>query len=189
MGRTNHYHWDQIKEEIILLCIQWYVSYSLTYEQLKKVMEQRGFKIDPRTINRLIKEYSIMAKKRQEETERKRRRGWRLVQIPFKIRGRKKYLYRALDAQGNTLDFIIFSYKNKDKAYDFFRQTISINPELNHNKIIKKGRDRREKRDSIILSIAIIIILIILGNFILDNFPFTKEVAPPQIEENNNVDS
>jgi len=184
MRRTNHYHWDQIKEEIILLCIQWYVSYSLTYEELKTVMEQRGFQIDPRTINRLIKDYSVMAKKRWEETERKTRRGWRLVQIPFKIGGRKKYLYRALDAQGNTLDFVIFGRQNKEKAQLFFNQTIASNPDLNHDKLVRKVRNRREKRDSLILSLSMITILILLGYIVIDKFALNEYVPPEAIPEN-----
>jgi len=63
MRRINYYQWEQIREEIILLCIQWYLFYSLTYEEVQEVMAQRGFAIDNDTINQLIEEYSVMAKK------------------------------------------------------------------------------------------------------------------------------
>lgn len=36
MRRSNVNQWDQIREEVILLCIQWYVTENLTYTQLKK---------------------------------------------------------------------------------------------------------------------------------------------------------
>lgn len=125
MRNASLHKWDQIREEIILLCVQWYVSYPLTYSQLKTSMEKRGFRIDPKMINNLIHEYSSIAFKRFKETSNQRTNTWRIAQIPFKIRGRKKYLYRALNAQGNTLDFMISGSRSKKKAKDFFQKSLS----------------------------------------------------------------
>jgi len=116
MRNHKYHHGKEIREEIILLCMQWYILYDLGYSKLQKIMKQRGLKINPRTFNHLVKDYSILAKKRLETTIRKRKTGWRIVEIPFILEGRKKYLYRAVDAQSNTLDFIITSFKNKEKA-------------------------------------------------------------------------
>ncbi|HIK37586.1 MAG: DDE-type integrase/transposase/recombinase [Geminocystis sp.] len=152
MRENSQHQWDQIREEIILLCIQWYVTDNLTYSQLRDLMQQRGFKIDPRTINCLVKEYSHLAKKRAKETQRKRRRGWRLVQIPFILRGRRKYLYRAVDAQGNTIDFLITGSRNKDRARKFFQQTIPHSLEDKPSGVLPR-REIRLGRNNLILSI------------------------------------
>lgn len=163
MRRSNVNQWDQIREEVILLCIQWYVTENLTYSQLKKIMQQRGFKIDPRTINYLVKEYTPLAKKRAMETLRKKRRGWRIILIPFNLRGRKKYLYRALDAQGNTLDFIITNLQNKEKARSFFEQTIPKTLEQKSSKILSRKQRLKLEKNNLMGGIIFIIMLVGLG--------------------------
>lgn len=178
MRNINHDPWDQIKEEIILLCVQWYLTERLSYSQLKTVMQQRGFKLDPRTINNLVTEYSTLAMKRFKETERRRKRGWRIVQIPFKMKGRKKYLYRALDAQGNTLDFIISGKRNKEQAKLFFQKTISINPQINSNKVLSKKEKASIQKNNIFQKFLIIFVLSSLGIFVFN------QVA--KYTENNN---
>ncbi|MGY6530710.1 MAG: DDE-type integrase/transposase/recombinase [Cyanobacterium sp.] len=185
MRRISYYQWEQIREEIILLCIQWYIFYSLTYEELQEVIAQRGFAIDNDIINKLVEEYSVIAQKRWEKSQRRRKRGWRLVEIPFKINYRRKYLYRALDAQGNTLDFIIYPNSNKYKAHQFFQKTISSDLEKT-NKILLQKKSRQSKQHYFLSSLIFLSTLILVGYIILDNIPFDTESIPNNIEEQQN---
>lgn len=185
MRSASHDPWDQIREEIILLCIQWYVTERLSYSQLKMVMQQRGFKIDPRTINAIVQEYTPRAMKRFRETERRRKKGWRVVQIPFKLRGRRKYLYRALDAQGNTLDFIITGKRNKEKAKNFFEKTISKNTEITPSKILSK----KQKNSNFMGSLVSIILLSIVGFFIFDQgAKYIEKNKNPNLNNNSSLE-
>ncbi|MGI0483302.1 DDE-type integrase/transposase/recombinase [Geminocystis sp. CENA526] len=190
MRNINHDPWEQIKEEIILLCIQWYLTERLSYSQLKMVMKQRGFKLDPRTINNLVTEYSTLAMKRFKETERRRKRGWRMVQIPFKMRGKKRYLYRAVDAQGNTLDFIIMARRSKEKAKLFFEKTISKNPHNTSNtsnKILSKKEKVSIQYNDIFSKIIIIIVLSSLGIFVFNQVAkYTEKNNAPQNNSSQN---
>lgn len=185
MRSASHDPWDQIREEIILLCIQWYVTERLSYSQLKMVMQQRGFKIDPRTINAIVQEYTPRAMKRFRETERRRKKGWRVVQIPFKLKGRRKYLYRALDAQGNTLDFIITGKRNKEKAKNFFEKTISKNTEITPSKILSK----KQKNSNFMGSLVSIILLSIVGFFIFDQgAKYIEKNKNPNLNNNSSLE-
>lgn len=186
MRNINHDPWDQIKEEIILLCVQWYLTERLSYSQLKIVMQQRGFKLDPRTINNLVTEYSTLAMKRFKETERRRKKGWRIVQIPFKMKGRKKYLYRALDAQGNTLDFIITGKRNKEQAKLFFQKTISKNPQINSHKILSKKEKASIQKNNIFQKFIIIFVLSSLGIFVFNQVAkYTENQNNSPLENNS----
>lgn len=190
MRNINHDPWEQIKEEIILLCLQWYLTERLSYSQLKMVMKQRGFKLDPRTINNLVTEYSTLAMKRFKETERRRKRGWRMVQIPFKMGGKKRYLYRAVDAQGNTLDFIIMARRSKEKAKLFFEKTISKNPNNTSNtsnKILSKKEKVSIQYNDIFSKIIIIIVLSSLGMFVFNQVAkYTEKNNSPQNNSSQN---
>lgn len=186
MRSASHDPWDQIREEIILLCIQWYVTERLSYSQLKMVMQQRGFKIDPRTINAIVQEYTPRAMKRFRETERRRKKGWRVVQIPFKLRGRRKYLYRALDAQGNTLDFIITGKRNKEKARNFFEKTISKNTEITPSKILSKRQKNSLKNNNFMGGLISIILLSLVGIFVFDQVvKYTEKNKSPNLNNNS----
>lgn len=186
MRSVSYNSWDQIREEIILLCIQWYVTERLSYSQLKMVMQQRGFKIDPRTINSLVQEYTPRAMKRFRETERRRKKGWRVVQIPFKLRGRRKYLYRALDAQGNTLDFIITGRRNKEKAKFFFEQTISKNTEITPSKILSKRQRNPFTSNNFIKSLVSIILLSLMGIFVFNQVvKYLEKNKNPSLNNNS----
>lgn len=183
----NAHHWSQIREEIILLCVQWYVSYPLTYTELKTVMEERGFKIDSNTINNLVTDYAVLAKKRWLETQRKHRKGWRVVQIPFYLQGRKKYLYRALDAQGNTLDFMISARRNKEKAQLFFAETISNSEELNTEKLLYQKRPKRRKENKFLASFIYITFLVLSGYLILSVMGLRNNNNQEENQPNNQV--
>lgn len=180
MRNAKYHQAEQIREEIILLCMQWYVSHHLSYSQLQIVMQQRGFKIDPRTFNYLVTEYSLLARKRLRETRRKRKTGWRIVQIPFQLNSRKKYLYRAVDAQGNTLDFFISSRKTKEKAKKFFQQTISqtqgLKPEIMRN----QEKKRTNAHYNWFWVLLIVILLCILGKVIFAQVEKWQKNNKPQ---------
>ncbi|AFZ48371.1 hypothetical protein Cyast_2425 [Cyanobacterium stanieri PCC 7202] len=185
MRRISYYQWEQIREEIILLSIQWYIFYSLTYEELREVMAQRGFAIDNNTINHLIQEYSIMAKKRWEKTQKRRKKGWRLVEIPFKIKNRRKYLYRAVDAQGNTLDFMILANQQKEKARLFFQKSISLDPE-NIDKTFLQQKSPTAPKTTFSSALISILLLILVGYIILDNIPMEDNIPPENMENLEN---
>lgn len=180
MRSGNLYKWDQIQEEIILLCVQWYLSYPLTYSQLKITMKERGFRIDPNTINSLINEYSVLASKRFRETTRTRKGGWRVVQIPFRLKGRKKYLYRALDAQGNTLDFMISPSRNTNKAKVFFDETLSKNNKTNNQFDDKRKKIKEKTTLKLILGTIIGLVLFISGGYAV------SLLKPGQINQEEN---
>lgn len=186
MTSDNHNQWDDIREEIILLCIQWYLTDNLSYSQLKIIMSQRGFRIDPRTINYLINEYSPLALKRAKETRRYSRRGWRVAQIPFKLRGRRKYLYRALDAQGNTLDFLITNIRSKERAKNFFLQTIAENPEINQEKVLNKKQLFQINKKYLLWSLISMFVFLGIGFLsfkIVSNRLITPQDSPASLDD------
>ena len=183
MRRSSLHQWDHIREDIILLCIEWYISYPLTYSQLKDLMEQRGFSIDPQTINSLMNQYSPLVYKRLKESRNTRIKGWRLVQIPFRLEGKKRYLYRALDAQGHTLDFIISAKPSKQKAKYFFTKSLNKEYKINTKLIYKHKKIKIRKKiitGKFILLIVFGILLFVSISYAFNLFELQKET---EVEE------
>src|SRR5215831_12545242 len=93
--------------EVILMGIRWYVAYPLSTRHVEELMEARGVEVDHSTINRWVIKYSPQL----EEAFHRRKRpvwvSWRMDETYIKVKGEWRYLYRAVDKQGQTIDFLL----------------------------------------------------------------------------------
>ncbi len=53
MNNPNPFKWRHFEADIILLCVRWYLRYSLSYRDLEEMMRERGLQVDHPTIYRL----------------------------------------------------------------------------------------------------------------------------------------
>jgi transposase-like protein len=87
-------------------------------------MEERGVSVDHATINRWVIKYSPQL----EEAFHRRKRpvwvSWRLDETYIKVKGEWKYLYRAVDKTGQTIDFLLTEERDEKAAKRFLTQAI-----------------------------------------------------------------
>lgn len=80
-------------------------------------MLERGFKVDYSTINRWILKYSPELDRRCRRHLKPTNDSWRVDETYLKIRKKWRYLYRAVDSDGNPLDFLLSTHsKAESKA-------------------------------------------------------------------------
>jgi transposase-like protein len=106
MSTVSLSKWRQFLPEIILLNVRWYCRYTLSYRDLEEMMQERGVEVDHSTINRWVLKYAPELDKRIRPYLKPTNDSWRTDETYIKIKGVWKYLYRAVDSEGNTLDFI-----------------------------------------------------------------------------------
>jgi len=91
------------------------------------MMEERGVQVDHSTINR----WSIRFLPLLEEAFRKYKRpvgvSWRMDETYIKVNGKWKYLYRAVDKAGKTIDFLLTAKRDKEAAMRFFNKAMQAN--------------------------------------------------------------
>jgi len=58
MDQPNLFKWRQYQPEIIVLCVRWYLRYSLSYRDLEELMTERGLGVDHSTIFRWVQRYA-----------------------------------------------------------------------------------------------------------------------------------
>jgi hypothetical protein len=95
-------HFDQ---EVIILCVRWYLGYKLSSRDLVEMMGERGIELAHTTILRWVQRYVPEFEKRWSRYARSVGGSWRCDETYIKVNGRWTYLYRAVDKQGRTVDF------------------------------------------------------------------------------------
>src|SRR5216683_1041182 len=95
------------EDEIIILSLRWYFRYKLSYRDLVEMMAERGLLIAHTTILRWAVQYAEAFQKRWRQCERPVGGSWRCDETYIKVRGQWVYLYRAVDGQGNTVEFLL----------------------------------------------------------------------------------
>jgi putative transposase len=94
---------------VMLTCVRWYVAYPLSLRHLEEMMAERGICVDHSSVHRgAIKIVPVLAavfRRRQRPVGK----SGRMDESYIKVRGQWKYLYRAVDRDGDTIDFITAS--------------------------------------------------------------------------------
>jgi transposase-like protein len=116
---------SQFEREIILWGVRWYVAYPISYRQLEEMMGERRIAVDHSTLNRWVIKYASEIEK-QFRRQRPVGRSWRLDETYVKIKGKWAYLYRAVDKEGHTIDFLLTPTRDRDAAEAFLRKVIRI---------------------------------------------------------------
>src|SRR5262249_32357049 len=110
-------HFDQ---EIIVLCVRWYLSFKLSSRDLVQIMSERGIGVAHTTILRWVQGYVPEFERRWNRYARPVNGSWRCDETYIKVRGRWTYLYRAVDKYGRTVDFLLSVRRVVSAARRFF---------------------------------------------------------------------
>lgn len=91
--------------DVILLCVRWYVAYSLSLRNLEDMMAERGIEVDHSSIHRWIIKLVPLLEKEFRHRKRPVGRSWHVDETYVKVKGHQwKYLYRAVHKAGNMVD-------------------------------------------------------------------------------------
>jgi transposase-like protein len=115
---------SQFEKEIILWGVRWYVAYPISYRQLEEMMGERGVAVDHSTLNRWVIKYAPECEKQFRCRQRPVGRSWRLDETYVKIKGKWAYLYRGVDKEGQTIDFLLTPNRDQAAAEAFLRKAI-----------------------------------------------------------------
>src|SRR5436853_353360 len=124
MDTSQTFKWRHFQAEIILLCVRWYLRYPLTYRDLEEMMGERGLHIDHTTIYRWVQHYAPELEKRCRPHLKATNDSWRVDETYVKVKKAWMYLYRAVDSQGNTLEFRLSPTRDAQADKRFFAKDV-----------------------------------------------------------------
>ena len=114
-------HFDR---SVILLCVRWYLAYSLSLRDLEEMMAERGISVDHTTIYRWTVHYAPLLLERFNRRKRPVTNRWHVDETYIKVRGHWMYLYRAIDSSGDTVEFWFSERRNLTAAKRLLRKAL-----------------------------------------------------------------
>lgn len=124
MPASEPFEWRHFQSEIILLNVRWYLRYSLSYRDLEEMILERGLDVDHTTIYRWVQAYSPELDQRSRLYLRPTNDSWRVDETYVKVKGVWKYFYRAVDSEGNTLDFLLSAQRDAKAVKRFLKKVL-----------------------------------------------------------------
>ena len=111
--------------DVIAQCVRWYLAYSLSLRDLEEMMAERGITVDHSTLHRWILRITPIFNKIALRYKKPVQQFWHIDETYIKIKGHWYYLYRAIDRQGKTVDFLLTKHRDTQAARRFFKNAIS----------------------------------------------------------------
>jgi len=112
---------------VILHAVFFYVRYAVSYRDLEEIMAERGVTVDHATLNRWVVKFSPSIAANAQARKRATANSWRMDETYITVKGMWTYLYRAVDRNGQTLDFMLAERRDLAAARRFFKQAIGTN--------------------------------------------------------------
>ena len=121
---TPSYHGYRFPPDIISHAVWLYHRFGLSFRDAEDVLTQRGITVTYETIRQWCQTFGLDYARRL-----RRRRGrmgdtWYLDELFVRIQGRQQYLWRAVDEDGDTIDVLVQSRRNRRAALRFFRKLL-----------------------------------------------------------------
>lgn len=110
--------------DVILWAVRWYCRYPLSYRNVEEMVQERGAFLDHATVARWVQIFGAELEKRLRRQRSKVGTSWRMDETYVKVKGEWTYLYRAVDKQGNTIDFLLSTKQDKQAAKRFFKKSL-----------------------------------------------------------------
>lgn len=117
----SSFKWRHFEPTVILLCVRWYRRYQLSYRDLEEMMRERGLSVDHTTVWRWVQEYAPEINKRIRPHLKLAGASYRIDETYIKAGKQWKYLYRALDKEGNTIEFMLSARRHVPAVKRFFK--------------------------------------------------------------------
>jgi transposase, IS6 family len=119
---SSPFKWRHYAPDIILLCVRWYCRFQLSYRDVEEMMRERGLDVDHSTVFRWVQRFAPEINKRIRPHLMMSGTSYRVDETYIKVGKSCKYLYRAVDKEGQTIEFMLSAKRDVSAAKRFFKK-------------------------------------------------------------------
>ncbi|MFT5479090.1 MAG: putative transposase [Bacteroidia bacterium] len=133
------YKHHRYPKSIILQAVYFQLRFTLSYRDVEEILRIRGVRVDHSTIQRWVFKFSPIVEANMHNRKKQVCDSWRMDETYIKVGGNDRYLYRAVDKYGNTVDFLLTKRRMKGSAQKFLNKAIGNNDKPRIINIDKSG--------------------------------------------------
>ena len=119
----------------------------MSVRELEEILAERGIERDHSNIHRWVLRFTPILEKNLRLRKKKTGMWWKMDETYIKIKGKWNYLYRAVDSDGETVDFLLTAKRDRKAALRFLEKAIGKGDEPELISIDKSGANARAAED------------------------------------------
>ena len=130
--RTISYKRHRFPPDVIRHAVWLYFRFTLSFRDVEELLAQRGIEVSYETIRCWTLQFGRLFAQNLRRSRPKPTGRWHLDEMVVKIGGRRMYLWRAVDDEGEVLDMLVQERRNKAAALKLRRKLLKnhgIHPE------------------------------------------------------------
>jgi transposase-like protein len=107
---------------VIVVAVWWYLRFNLSYREVDELLVERGVEVDHVTVYRWVQRFAPLLADAARSSHHSPGDRWFVDEPYVKVNGVWRYVYRAIDQQGQVIDVLVSARRDADAARRFFRQ-------------------------------------------------------------------
>ena len=111
--------------DLILLAVRWYLRYGLSYRDVQELLAERGMDVDHVTIYRWVQRFTPLVIDAARPCRHSVGDRWFVDETYVRVAGVWRYVYRAVDQNGQVIDVNVSKRRNVDAATRFFETMLA----------------------------------------------------------------
>ena len=111
--------------DLILLAVRWYLRYGLSYRDVQELLAERGVDVDHVTIYRWVQRFTPLVIDAARPCRHSVGDRWFVDETYVRVAGVWRYVYRAVDQNGQVIDVNVSKRRNVDATTRFFETMLA----------------------------------------------------------------
>lgn len=124
MPRSSPFKHHRFPPDIILCAVRWSLRFPLSYQDVVDLLAEREITVDRSTVYRWVVKFGPELTKRAETHLRRASVDWHVDETYIRVGGKWRYLWRAVDANGQMVDFRLTTRRDAKAAKAFLNKAI-----------------------------------------------------------------
>src|ERR687894_204844 len=114
----------QFPAEIIRRAVWLYLRFTLSYRDVEELLAERGIETSYETVRRWVLKFAPAFARNLRRLRPKPTNTWHIDEMVISIQGKRMYLWRAVDSEGEVLDLLVQSKRNTAAALRLMRKLL-----------------------------------------------------------------
>jgi putative transposase len=130
--KTPSYSGYRFLPDIIVHAVWLYHRFTLSFQYIEDLLAERGITVSYETIRQWCQTFGPQYARRIKKRQGPRGDRWFLDEVLVNIQGKRRYLWRAVDQDGDLIDILVHKRKDTRAAKRFLSQISAVSNRITH---------------------------------------------------------